>query len=133
MDDLSHGVMATVIDLGLARMDADDAAGHRVRWTPFEEEIFEGEGLSYRAADSLSAILILFRPGDYQFDVYRMMRICNGNRWESYHPLTNVMVRCGHIHKIHSTDIPLVVALFNAEATARKRPPSPSSPSQSTA
>ena len=46
MDDLSHGVMATVIDLGLARMDADDAVGHHVRWTPFEEEIFEGEGLS---------------------------------------------------------------------------------------
>ncbi len=31
--------------------------------------------------------------GDYQFDVYRMMRTHNGDAWEDYRPLTNVMVR----------------------------------------
>jgi hypothetical protein len=47
MDDLSHGVKATVIDLGLSRMDAGDGgSGPEVLWTPFDEEIFEGEGIS---------------------------------------------------------------------------------------
>lgn len=44
MDHLSSGVKATVIDLGLARMDADDGPQCTTRWTPFEQEIFEGEG-----------------------------------------------------------------------------------------
>jgi serine/threonine-protein kinase haspin len=66
MDDPSHGVEATIIDLGLARMDGGDG----IHWTPFDDEIFEGEG-------------------DYQFDVYRMMRESVG---EEYRPITNVMV-----------------------------------------
>ncbi|KAI0353039.1 hypothetical protein OH77DRAFT_1591608 [Trametes cingulata] len=72
MDDPDLGVLVTIIDLGLARMDAHDADGHRVHWTPFDEETFEGEG-------------------DYQFDVYRMMRAHNGDEWEAFRPLTNVM------------------------------------------
>ena len=45
MDHLVHGVKATVIDLGLARMDAHtDDGSTEIRWTPFDEEIFEGEG-----------------------------------------------------------------------------------------
>ncbi|KAH9948402.1 hypothetical protein B0H21DRAFT_876161 [Amylocystis lapponica] len=71
MDHAAHGVQATVIDLGLARMDAEDGASGP-RWTPFDEEIFEGEG-------------------DYQFDVYRMMRAHNGDAWEEFRPLSNVM------------------------------------------
>lgn len=43
MDHLVHGVKATVIDLGLARMDAGDFSTN-IRWTPLDEEIFEGEG-----------------------------------------------------------------------------------------
>lgn len=43
MDHLVHGVKATVIDLGLARMDAGDFSTD-IRWTPLDEEIFEGEG-----------------------------------------------------------------------------------------
>jgi hypothetical protein len=31
--------------------------------------------------------------GDYQYDVYRMMRDLNGGVWEGYQPFTNVMVR----------------------------------------
>ncbi|KAI0772124.1 hypothetical protein BD413DRAFT_548540 [Trametes elegans] len=72
MDDPDHGVVVTIIDLGLARMDAHDADGHRIHWTPFDEETFEGEG-------------------DYQFDVYRLMRTHNGDSWEPFRPLTNVM------------------------------------------
>lgn len=45
MDHPTHGIEATVIDLGLARMDAVHEDGELdVRWTPFDEEIFEGEG-----------------------------------------------------------------------------------------
>ncbi|THH13630.1 hypothetical protein EW146_g6606 [Bondarzewia mesenterica] len=77
MDHPTHGVMATIIDLGLARMDSSDNPGeHTVHWTPFDEEIFEGEGRTLC---------------EYQFDVYRYMRNNNGNDWETYHPLTNVM------------------------------------------
>ncbi len=47
MDDAAHGVLVTIIDLGLARMDAHDADGHRVHWTPFDEETFEGEGMFF--------------------------------------------------------------------------------------
>ena len=35
--------------------------------------------------------------GDYQFDVYRIMREYNGGAWEDFNPLTNVMVRICHI------------------------------------
>ena len=74
MDHPSHGVQATLIDLGLSRMDAGDGAqGVAVHWTPFDDEIFEGEG-------------------DYQFDVYRIMKEVNGGDWEGFMPLTNVMV-----------------------------------------
>ena len=74
MDDSSHGVIATVIELGLSRMECNiDKPGSGEYWTPFDEEIFGGSG-------------------DYQYDVYRMMRQHNGNNWESYNPLTNVMV-----------------------------------------
>jgi hypothetical protein len=45
MDHPVHGVQATVIDLGLSRMDAcGDGGSTEIRWTPFDEEIFEGEG-----------------------------------------------------------------------------------------
>lgn len=69
MNDICHGVEATIIDLGLARMNG----GEGVHWTPFDVEIFEGEG-------------------DYQFDVYRMMKSGIG---EGYRPATNVMVCIG--------------------------------------
>ena len=45
MDDIAHGVVVTLIDLGLSRMDAGDGGdGERVHWTPFDEEIFQGKG-----------------------------------------------------------------------------------------
>ena len=30
--------------------------------------------------------------GDYQFDVYRMMRELTRGIWEEYHPITNILV-----------------------------------------
>lgn len=30
--------------------------------------------------------------GDYQFDVYRLMREHTSGNWEAFHPFTNVMV-----------------------------------------
>ncbi|KAF9569114.1 hypothetical protein CPC08DRAFT_813270 [Agrocybe pediades] len=82
MDDLSHGVQATVIDLGLSRMDAgDETNGNHVHWTPFDEEVFMGEG-------------------DYQFDVYRMMRELTGDAWAEFHPFTNVIWLHYLLHKL---------------------------------
>lgn len=94
MDDLAHGVQATMIDLGLSRMDAGDGHdGNEVQWTPFDEEVFMGEGelcfLSHAGTDLTKSV------GDYQFDVYRMMKDVTGGTWEAFHPVTNVMV--GHL------------------------------------
>jgi serine/threonine-protein kinase haspin len=36
--------------------------------------------------------LLFGTAGDYQFDIYRIMREHNGGEWEGYKPLTNVMV-----------------------------------------
>ncbi|GJE84365.1 serine/threonine-protein kinase haspin -like protein [Phanerochaete sordida] len=72
MDDVSFGVCATIIDLGLSRMNAGDGDDAFVHWTSPEAEVFDGEG-------------------DYQFDVYRMMRAHSDGKWRRYRPLTNVM------------------------------------------
>ncbi|KAG7097200.1 hypothetical protein E1B28_004571 [Marasmius oreades] len=73
MDDPLHGIRVTLIDLGLARMDAGDGAGgEMVHWTPFDDELFMGQG-------------------DYQFDVYRLMKEQHRDHWEAFNPLTNVM------------------------------------------
>ncbi|KAG8907003.1 hypothetical protein FRB99_005523 [Tulasnella sp. 403] len=63
------GVVATIIDLGFSRMQGPEAT----YFTEFDEETFEGKG-------------------DYQYDVYRMMRSHNGNDWTTFRPLTNVML-----------------------------------------
>ena len=36
--------------------------------------------------------LAAYSPGDYQFDVYRMMRELTGGISEEYHPITNILV-----------------------------------------
>jgi serine/threonine-protein kinase haspin len=94
MDDPAHGVRGTLIDLGLSRMDAGDGAGgERVHWTPFDDEIFMGEGwLTSNILLDQEAQNCLVLEGDYQFDVYRIMREYNGGAWEDFNPLTNVMV-----------------------------------------
>ncbi|KAJ3484124.1 hypothetical protein NLI96_g5861 [Meripilus lineatus] len=88
MDHERHGVKATIIDLGLARMNTHDRNKHKTHWTPFEDEVFEGRG-------------------DYQFDIYRMMKLHNGGDWVSYHPFTNVMWLHYLTHKLlHAKGLP---------------------------
>jgi len=71
MDDPGHGVAVTIIDFGFSRMDAPDPEDPPL-YTPFEPEVFEGEG-------------------DYQYDIYRMMRNYNEDEWGCYRPMTNLM------------------------------------------
>ena len=52
MDELYFGVEVTIIDLGLSRMNASESETY---WTPFEQEVFEGEGMaSSHLSDSLA-------------------------------------------------------------------------------
>lgn len=44
MDDPAHGVQATIIDLGLARIDRNLNGEGQTYWTHFDPVIFEGEG-----------------------------------------------------------------------------------------
>lgn len=107
MDHDAYGVKATVIDLGLSRMDANHGSSSSVHFTPFDDEVFEGEGtLLYLAIG-----LVVYIPfsGDYQFDVYRMMRKHIGKSWETYRPLTNVMVRL--LFRTQNNNADLVILL----------------------
>lgn len=40
--------------------------------------------------------LLTSNLGDYQFDIYRLMRKHNGGCWADFRPLSNVMVRPSH-------------------------------------
>ncbi len=94
MDDRSHGIQATIIDLGLSRMDAGDGGdGEPVYWTPFDEEVFMGEGTKpFNFRINCSPTSYAFSSGDYQFDIYRMMKELSGSAWDGFHPITNVLV-----------------------------------------
>lgn len=70
MDDLVHGVEATIIDLGLSRMDAGDGdSGERVHWTPFDEEMFMGEGKTSSLLFACS-----FSRSEGEFNDYTLLR-----------------------------------------------------------
>ncbi|GJN91813.1 hypothetical protein Rhopal_004836-T1 [Rhodotorula paludigena] len=81
-DPAASGIRATLIDFTLSRCTVaatsigSSRARERVLFDPFEdEELFEGEG-------------------DYQFDVYRLMRALvqrEGGEWEGEHRRTNVL------------------------------------------
>ena len=30
--------------------------------------------------------------GDYQFDIYRLMKHLTGGEWDGFHPITNILV-----------------------------------------
>lgn len=94
MDSVVYGVQATIIDLGLSRMEARDCSQKVVHWTPFENCIFDGEGASISAENMRCCSIV---QGDYQFDIYRMMKAHNGDNWENFTPMTNVMVSLGLI------------------------------------
>ncbi|KAG8890528.1 hypothetical protein FRB98_007875 [Tulasnella sp. 332] len=82
------GVVAKIIDFGLSRLENDDGVTYH---TAFEPEIFDGKGkcdLLNRNAFELHSTHAL---GDYQFDIYRLMKERCENEWETFRPLSNVM------------------------------------------
>nr|XP_020514192.1 serine/threonine-protein kinase haspin [Labrus bergylta] len=66
----TRGVLVRVIDYSLSRLEIDDLTVSCD--ISNDEELFMGQG-------------------DYQFDIYRLMRQDNGNNWSTYHPHTNVL------------------------------------------
>ena len=52
LDDPSHGIEATIIDLGLARITRSGSLGDKESfWTSLDDTVFDGEGM-----------LIIFHP-----------------------------------------------------------------------
>ncbi|CAF92724.1 unnamed protein product, partial [Tetraodon nigroviridis] len=66
----TRGVLVRIIDYSLSRLEIDDLTVSCD--ISNDEELFMGQG-------------------DYQFDIYRLMRKENGNNWTNYHPHTNVL------------------------------------------
>ncbi|KAM4751380.1 uncharacterized protein haspin isoform 2-T2 [Anableps anableps] len=66
----TKGVLVRIIDYSLSRLEIDDLTVSCD--ISNDEELFMGQG-------------------DYQFEIYRLMKKENGNQWSSYHPHTNVL------------------------------------------
>ncbi|XP_041839394.1 uncharacterized protein haspin [Melanotaenia boesemani] len=66
----TKGVLVRIIDYSISRLEIDDLTVSCD--ISNDEELFMGQG-------------------DYQFDMYRLMRQENGNNWSNYHPHTNVL------------------------------------------
>ncbi|TNN69351.1 Serine/threonine-protein kinase haspin [Liparis tanakae] len=66
----TKGVLVRIIDYSLSRLEIDDLTVSCD--ISNDEELFMGRG-------------------DYQFDIYRLMRQENGNNWSNYNPHTNVL------------------------------------------
>uniref|UniRef100_A0A3P8TN75 Serine/threonine-protein kinase haspin n=1 Tax=Amphiprion percula TaxID=161767 RepID=A0A3P8TN75_AMPPE len=66
----TKGVLVRIIDYSLSRLEIDDLTVSCD--ISNDEDLFLGQG-------------------DYQFEVYRLMRKENGNNWSDYHPHTNVL------------------------------------------
>ncbi|XP_071361144.1 uncharacterized protein haspin isoform X2 [Trachinotus anak] len=66
----TKGVLVRIIDYSLSRLEIDDLTVSCD--ISKDEELFMGQG-------------------DYQFDIYRLMRQENGNNWSDFHPHTNVL------------------------------------------
>ncbi|XP_040891250.1 uncharacterized protein haspin [Toxotes jaculatrix] len=66
----TKGVLVRIIDYSLSRLEIDDLTVSCD--ISKDEELFMGQG-------------------DYQFDIYRLMRQENGNNWNDFHPHTNVL------------------------------------------
>uniref|UniRef100_A0A034WWX7 non-specific serine/threonine protein kinase n=1 Tax=Bactrocera dorsalis TaxID=27457 RepID=A0A034WWX7_BACDO len=65
----TKGVKATIIDYTLSRMSFDNCCHYND--ISSDEDLFTASG-------------------DYQFDIYRMMRDVLGNNWQSFEPRTNI-------------------------------------------
>lgn len=63
--------------------------------------------------------LLIGISGDYQFDIYRLMRKHNGGCWADFRPLSNVMVRPSPFMRLMCSiarPISVVVALPSHQA-----------------
>ncbi|KAJ2803868.1 Serine/threonine-protein kinase haspin, partial [Coemansia helicoidea] len=99
----SYRLRCTIIDYTLSRLhidnDAQDAAGARPA--------------GYDAANNVFYVALkdeaLFRgEGDIQYDVYRQMRAAAADRWEGFHPHTNVLWLVYVLQKILTTKAPAI-------------------------
>ena len=70
------GVEITIIDFSLSRLTSGEDGCTIYNNLAADPTLFTAVG-----AD---------RGGDYQFDIYRMMKQENGNSWEEFHPRTNL-------------------------------------------
>uniref|UniRef100_H2NSA1 Serine/threonine-protein kinase haspin n=1 Tax=Pongo abelii TaxID=9601 RepID=H2NSA1_PONAB len=66
----SRGVQVSIIDYTLSRLERDGIVVFCD--VSMDEDLFTGDG-------------------DYQFDIYRLMKKENNNRWGEYHPYSNVL------------------------------------------
>ncbi|CAG9854776.1 unnamed protein product [Phyllotreta striolata] len=66
----SNGVRITIIDFTFSRIENDDVT------------VFQDLGLDED---------LFVASGDYQFDVYRLMREKNGNNWNKFEPYSNIL------------------------------------------
>lgn len=66
----TKGLLIRIIDYSLSRLEIDDLTVSCD--ISRDEELFMGQG-------------------DYQFEIYRLMRLENGNNWSDYHPQSNVL------------------------------------------
>uniref|UniRef100_A0A3P9ISS2 Serine/threonine-protein kinase haspin n=1 Tax=Oryzias latipes TaxID=8090 RepID=A0A3P9ISS2_ORYLA len=66
----TNGALVRIIDYSLSRLEIDELTVSCD--ISNDEELFMGQG-------------------DYQFEIYRLMRQENGNDWSSYHPHSNVL------------------------------------------
>lgn len=98
MSDMNHGVRVTIIDFGLSRMNVEDpdTRASDTQFSAIDDAVFRGEG-NAPIFGSLKEVklmpeLVYGDLGDYQFDIYRMMRKYNGDDWEKFTPFSNVLV-----------------------------------------
>jgi hypothetical protein len=70
------GVETTIIDFSLSRLTSGADNCTIFKNLAEDPTLFAAAGLD--------------KGGDYQFDIYRMMKRANGNSWEEFLPKTNV-------------------------------------------
>lgn len=86
----SAGIKICIIDYSLS--SCDDSDGRRLHGGFDEEAIFEGDG-KYAILRVMRGYMLKWcYAGDYQFDIYRMMKEATKGDWADFHPITNLMV-----------------------------------------
>ncbi|KAL3123332.1 hypothetical protein niasHT_006030 [Heterodera trifolii] len=76
IDVVSNGVRASIIDFSISRLKTKGVVVFADLSN--ETDLFEGKGISRK-------------DGDYQFDVYRMMKAAVSENWDKFWPQTNVL------------------------------------------